>query len=299
VLKRVRRLEIRTRRTVDQIFSGEYHSIFRGQGMEFHEVRPYIAGDDVRSIDWNVTARAGFPYVKTYVETRELNVLLMADVSPSSLFGTGEKAKRDLLAETAALLIFSAIRNRDEVGLVLFTDRVEKFIRPRRGTRHGLRLLSELLEFRPEGRSSDLVQPLEMVAKQLKRRTILFVMSDFLLKDPTDVMRRLTSRHDIIPVVLGDPREEEIPPLGLVELEDLETGRRLSIDASSSKARKQFVERSRWRREEIRKSFARHGMDAVWLETGLDPATALQQLFQLRMRRRASGIMVSARRKRA
>lgn len=299
ILARVRRLEIRTRRVVDQIFTGEYHSVFRGQGMEFHDVRPYVAGDDVRNIDWNVTARAAFPYVKTFVETRELNVLLMADVSPSSLFGTGEKAKRDLLAETAALLIFSAVRNRDDVGLVMFTDRVEKFIPPRRGRRHGLRLLSELLDFRPEGHGSNLIEPLESVARQLLRRNIIFILSDFLLKDPSDVLKRVAQRHDVIPVVIGDPREDVLPAVGLAEVEDLETGARTWIDTSSAKAREQFVKRSRWRREQVRRRFGRLGLDAVWLDTGEDPASAIQKLFQLRMRRRAGGVMVGMSRERS
>ncbi|MBU1702457.1 MAG: DUF58 domain-containing protein [Candidatus Eisenbacteria bacterium] len=292
-MKRVRHLEIRTRRLVDQIFSGEYHSIFRGQGMEFHDVRPYVAGDDVRAIDWNVTARAAEPYVKTFVETRELVVLLMADLSASTLFGTGGKAKRDLLAETAALLIFSAIRNRDQVGLVLFTDRLEKVILPRKGRRHGLRLLRELLEFRPEGRGSDLSQPLEQVARLLRRRAVVFLMSDFLFPDPTDALRRVAGRHDLIPVVMSDQREEVLPPVGLVELEDLETGRRRLVDTSNAGVRKLFEERGRHRREVLSHIFGRTGLDAVWLETEKDPAAALQHLFKVRLKRRSSGGIVA------
>ncbi|MBD3335799.1 MAG: DUF58 domain-containing protein [Candidatus Eisenbacteria bacterium] len=289
VLKNVRRLEIRTRRLVDQIFSGEYHSIFRGQGMEFHDVRPYVPGDDVRAIDWNVTARAGFPYVKTFVETRELVVLLMADISASSLFGTGGRAKRDLLAETAALVIFSALRNRDQVGLVLFSDRVEKVILPRKGRRHGLLLLRELLEARPRGQASGLYEPLETVGRLLRRRAVVFLMSDFLVPEPAQELHRIAARHDVIPVVLGDPREDRLPPMGLVELEDLETGRLHLVDTSDRRVRDAFARRSQRRRRELAHVFGRLGMDAVWLDTARDPVEALRRLFEMRMRRRARG----------
>jgi uncharacterized protein (DUF58 family) len=292
ILGRVRRLEIRTRRVVDQILTGEYHSIFRGQGMEFHEVRPYVAGDEVRTIDWNVTARAGVPYVKTFVETRELTVLLMVDVSASSLFGTGTASKRDLVEETAALLIFSAIRNRDRVGLVLFSDRVEKVILPRRGRRHGLRLLSELLEFRPRGRGSDLTEPLEAAAKLLRRRALVFILCDFLLPDASGVLKRVVRRHDVIPVVIEDPREESLPAVGLVELEDLETGRRSWVDTGHPGVRRRFAEKAAQRAQGQKTMFGRLGLDAVWLRTGVDPARPLQKLFQLRMRRRSGGTAV-------
>jgi uncharacterized protein (DUF58 family) len=294
LLRRVRRLEIRTRGLVDRLFSGEYASVFKGQGVEFHEVRPYVPGDDVRAIDWNVTARTGYPYVKTFVETRELSVLLLVDISPSTLFGTPGHSKRELMAEIASLLVFSALRSRDQVGLVLFSDRVEKVLLPRKGRRHGLRVLREILETVPEGSGTELAGPMEAVGRMLRRRTILFLMSDFQVPEPAEALKPLAARHDLIPVVLEDPREEDCPDLGLLELEDLETGQRLLLDTSQPAVRRRWRERARSRWETLRRDLGRLGLDVVWLRTDADPARALQAFFSQRLRRRAGSVALRA-----
>ena len=224
ILKKVRRIEISTRGLVNDVFSGEYHSVFKGQGMTFSEVREYQYGDDIRSIDWNVTARTGAPFVKIFEEERELTVMLVVDVSASGNFGTRERIKGEVAVELSAVLAFSAIKNNDKIGLILFSDRIEKFVPPRKGRRHVLRVLRELLYHRPEGRGTDIGGALEYLSRVVPRRAVVFLVSDFM---GTGFLRPLSvagRRHDLIAVRMKDTRESELPPMGLVEMEDPETG---------------------------------------------------------------------------
>jgi len=246
LFKKIRRIEIRTRRLVNSSFAGEYHAIFKGRGMEFDEVRPYQRGDEVRTIDWNVTARTGELYVKRYIEERELTVMLLVDASASGQFGTINRFKREIAAELAAVLAFSAISNNDKVGLLIFTDQVELFIAPRKGRRHVLRLIRDLLAFEASGYQTDLKLGLETLNHMLKRRSIIFLLSDFL--SPPDSYRSILQvsnrRHDIIAVTISDPREHEWPDVGLVALEDAETGEVQWVDTSSRSWRESFIERA-------------------------------------------------------
>ena len=229
ILKKVRHIEIATKGLVNEVFSGEYHSVFKGRGMTFAEVREYQYGDDIRSIDWNVTARAGTPFVKIYEEERELTVVLVVDVSASGNFGTQERMKGEVAVELSAVLAFSAIKNHDKIGLILFSDRIEKFVPPRKGRRHVLRVLRELLFHKPEGRGTDIGGALEYLSRVVPRRSVVFLVSDFLgtgFSRPLSVAGR---RHDLIAVRMRDPRESEIPPVGLVEMEDPETGERVEL----------------------------------------------------------------------
>ena len=224
ILAAVRRIEIRTRRLVDEVFSGEYHSVFRGRGVEFREVREYVAGDDVRTIDWNVTARTDAPFVKQFEEERELTVVLAADVSPSGRFGSGERTKAETAAELCAVLAFAAISNKDKVGLLLFSDHVEKYIPPAKGRSHVLRIIRELLTYQPTGVGTDLVAPLQLVGRVLKRKATVFLVSDFWADDFSSSLRTVARRHDCVAVRLRDPRESDLPDVGLVTWRDAETG---------------------------------------------------------------------------
>ncbi|MBU1061388.1 MAG: DUF58 domain-containing protein, partial [Candidatus Omnitrophica bacterium] len=220
ILKKVKQIEIRTGRLVNDVFAGQYESIFKGRGMEFHEVREYVQGDDIRSIDWNVTARTGHPYVKKFVEERELTVLLMADISMSGQFGTREKMKKEIMAELGALLAFSAIKNNDKIGLLLFTDNVEKFISPKKGRSHVLRVIRELLYYEPKGRKTNINSALEYLGRVLKKKAVIFLLSDFMDSDYERRLRILNKRHDIVTIAISDPRERTFPDVGLIEFED-------------------------------------------------------------------------------
>lgn len=285
ILKKVRQIEIRTGRLVNDVFAGKYESIFKGRGMEFHEVREYVPGDDIRSIDWNVTARTGHPYVKKFVEERELTVLLMADMSGSGYFGSSQKMKRDVMAEIGALLAFSAIKNNDKVGLLLFTDKVEKFIVPKKGRPHVLRVIRELLYYKAEGRKTDINAALDYLAKVLKKKTVVFLISDFIDSGYERLLRILNKRHDIIGISISDPRETHLPGIGLLEFEDAETGERLCLDSNDSFLRKELVKRRAFFMESRNKAFKSMKMDSVDISTDRSYIEPLMFFFKMRAKR--------------
>ncbi|MGB8931218.1 MAG: DUF58 domain-containing protein, partial [Anaeromyxobacteraceae bacterium] len=271
LLQRIRRIEIATKRAVQDRLQGQYHSVFKGRGMAFSEVRAYTPGDEVRAIDWNVTARTGHLHVKRFVEERELTVMVLADLSASTDFGSRDRTKAEVAAEIAALLAFSAVANGDRVGLVLFTDRVEKFVPPRKGRRHALRLVSEILRFRPEGRGTALAAPLEFLRRALKRSAVAFLLSDF-VEDVGGAGRPLrferalriaARKHDLVPIRLGDRLESELPAAGLAWIEDPETGDTIRIDLSDGGARRRYQAALRAEDERLRRLFARLDLDAA------------------------------------
>jgi uncharacterized protein (DUF58 family) len=286
ILKQVRRIEISTRGLVNEVFSGEYHSVFKGRGMSFAEVREYAYGDDVRSIDWNVTARTGQPFVKVFEEERELTVMLLVDVSASEDFGTRERLKAEVAVEMCALLAFSAIKNNDKVGLVIFSDHVERFVPPRKGRRHVLRVLRELLYHRPTGTGTDLASALEYLGHVQRKKAVAFLVSDFRDDGFENALAVAGRRHDLIAVRLSDPREEALPPVGLVELEDPETGTRVVVDSSSPPFRAAFQGVNRKRRVALDRALRRSKVDVIDVETGRPYVRALMRFFQERMRRR-------------
>ena len=287
LMNKIRHIEIRTRRLVDDSFAGDYHSIFRGRGMEFDEVRPYLPGDEVRSIDWNVTARMGEPYVKRYVEERELTVMLMVDASGSGDFGSQGKFKRELAAEIASVLSFSATTNKDKVGLMIFTDQIELYIPPRKGRRHVLRLIRELLAFEPKSDGTDIKSALDSINQILKRRSIIFLVSDF-LDEPERYQKALfiaNRKHDVIAVDLHDPLETDIEKVGLLTLEDAESGELVWIDTSDGAWREAFARQTNQFREAKDKALISSGVDQVKIETDQDYVKALTLFFQRRAQR--------------
>lgn len=263
VLKTVSRIELSVRGTLDAVMTGAYHSSFKGNGMEFSEVREYVPGDDVRSIDWNVTARTGTPYVKKFVEERELTMLLMVDASSSSEFGSGLEMKGEVMATLTALLAFAAIKNNDKVGLLIFTDQVELYISPAKGRKHVLRLIREILYFKPKQHGTNIQNALEYAGKLLNRRAVVVVMSDFLDSGYDRAFKVLRKRHDVLAVSVVDPRETELPPVGLVELEDPETGETLLIDTGDPQFREAFVKEAKKQTKEIKAKFDRMSVDFV------------------------------------
>lgn len=287
LLRQIRRIELRTRQRVDSSFAGAYHAVFKGQGIEFESVRPYEAGDDVRSIDWNVTARAGQPFIKRYVEERELTLLLLVDISASSFFGTIKQRKRDVAVELGAILAYAAIRNQDKVGLLLFSDQVELYVPPRKGRNHTLRLIRDLLTAQPTHPGTDLAHVLRMADHLLKHRGIIVLLSDFLLPREAYIteLSLLARRHDVIAAVLSDPLESRWPDAGLVTLRDAETGLERWVDTSDAVWREQFqrqVRRFQSLRDEALKQ-AR--VDRIVLPPGGDHVAALTVFFQRRMLR--------------
>jgi uncharacterized protein (DUF58 family) len=285
IVRQVRRLQLRARRAVEDLLGGEYHSVFKGMGIAFEEVREYQPGDDIRTIDWNVTARMGHPFIKRFVEERELTVLLLVDGSGSQQFGTRLQQKREVAAELAAVLAFSAITNNDKVGLISFTDRVERFIPPRKGTRHVLRLIRDVLFFQPQGHGTCLREALDYANRVLHRRSILFLLSDFLDRGYEKALKRSGRRHDLIAVRIGDLREEAMPASGLVELEDAETGRRLLLDTFSSPVRAAYAEAAQKRREALRQLARSSRVDLIEVSTDGGHLDALVRFFQMRERR--------------
>ncbi|UCF28539.1 MAG: DUF58 domain-containing protein [Chloroflexota bacterium] len=287
LIKKIRRIEIRTRRLVDDSYAGEYHSIFKGRGMEFDEVRPYQIGDEIRSIDWNVTARTGEPHVKRYVEERELTVMLVVDASGSENFGSVNRFKRELAAELTAVLSFAATTNNDKVGLLIFTDRVELFIPPRKGRRHVLRLIRELLAFEPQGRGTDIKLALDTVNQILKRRSIIFLVSDFLV--PADsYQKELTvtnKRHDLISIDLHDPLEESLADVGLLALEDPETDEMIWVDTSDTGWQNSFKLRNQLLEGDKARLFKSASVDRIHIATDEDYTASLTSFFQERARR--------------
>lgn len=285
ILKKVRRIEISTRGLVNQVFSGEYHSVFKGRGMSFAEVREYQYGDDVRSIDWNVTARSGTPFVKIFEEERELTVMLLVDVSASGDFGTRERMKGEVAVEICALLAFSAIKNNDKVGLIIFSDRVEKFVPPRKGRRHVLRVLRELLFHEPQGRATNLAEALEYLTHIQRRRAVAFLVSDFRDEGFEKALAVAGRRHDLIAIRMGDARERALPSLGWLELEDPETGERVVVNTSSPGFQKSFGVVDARRRERLDRALRRGKVDVIDIETGEPYVQPLMRFFQERMRR--------------
>lgn len=285
-LKAVRKIQIRTSHLVSDLFAGEYHSVFKGRGMEFAEVRQYQPGDEVRTIDWNVTARTGEPYVKRFTEERELTVMLLVDASGSTRFGSVGQFKQELAAEIAALLAFSAITNNDKVGLVIFTDRIELAVPPRKGTRHVLRVIREILNHVPRGRGTDIPLALDHLEKVVRRRCVAFLLSDFLAPELRRPLRVANRRHDLIAVVLEDPREQTLPDLGLLALEDAESDEALVVDTGDPRVRAEFA-RLRAAARGDRDRFLRSlDVDAVTVRTDQPYANALLRFFRQRERRR-------------
>jgi len=285
ILKKIRQIEIRTNRLVSETLAGQYHSVFKGQGMNFDEVREYQPGDDVRSIDWNVTARMNHPFIKKFVEERELTVMLVVDLSGSGLFGSVAQSKRELAAEIASVLAFSAIRNNDKVGLILFSENVEKFIPPRKGSRHVLRLIRDVLFFQPARRGTSLREALEFLNRILHRRSIVFLLSDFLDRDFERALKRTARHHDLIALHIADPREEELPAVGLLELEDAETRARVLVDTSTRRVREAYAAAARQRREALRQLTRAAGADFVEVSTDGSHLDALIRFFRVRERR--------------
>ncbi len=285
VLKQVRRIEISTRGLVNDVFSGEYHSVFKGRGMNFAEVREYQYGDDIRSIDWNVTARCGSPFVKVFEEERELTVMLVVDVSASGDFGTRERLKGEVAVEICALLAFSAIKNNDKVGLVIFSDHVEKFVPPRKGRRHVLRVLRELLYHQPQGRGTDIAAAVEYLTHIQRKRAVTFLVSDFRDEGFDKALAVAGRRHDLIAVRIGDARERHLPPLGLIRLEDPETGEQVVVNTSSARFRASFRDVSERRRDELDRVLRRSKVDVIDIDTGEPYVKPLMRFFQERMRR--------------
>lgn len=263
LLKKVRQIEIKTRGVVNQIFSGEYHSVFKGRGMEFSEVREYQFGDDIRIIDWNVSARFNHPFVKVFEEERELTVMLLVDLSRSGEFGTGMQLKNEIAAEICAVLAFSAIKNNDKVGLILFTDRIEKFVPPKKGRAHILRIIRELVSFKPTGAGTSIRQALEYFNHVIKKRSIAFVISDFIDEGYDKILRVVSRKHDVIAVELSDPREEELPRAGLMKFRDAETNRERWVDTSNDAVRKAFAGYWHKRRTTRKNLFLRSKVDAI------------------------------------
>lgn len=280
----VRRLEIMTRRIVNNVMAGEYHSAFKGQGMEFEEVRQYQPGDDIRSIDWNVTARTGDPFVKRYVEQRELTVFFAIDVSASSLFGSVRRRKRPLAAIVTAVLAFSAIRNNDRVGLMLFSDEVELFLPPKKGRKHGLRVIREVIR-EPEHRGTDIPKAMETLNRLQRRKCIVFLISDFQQPGLRKSMAVTSSRHDLIAISITDPREMDIPNVGLLTLEDAETGEVATVDTGSRRVREALGARLKHRREVTRRLFSSLKVDHIDLYTDRDFSVPLINFFTTRIRR--------------
>lgn len=286
ILSAVRRIEIRTRRLVDEVFGGEYHSVFRGRGVEFREVREYVPGDDVRTIDWNVTARNEVPFVKQFEEERELTVVLVADVSASGRFGSGGRTKAEVAAELCAVLAFAATSNKDKVGLLLFSDHVEKYIPPAKGRSHVLRIIRELLTYRAVAVGTDLRPALDTLGRVLKRRATVFLVSDFWVGDFSHSLRTVGRRHDCVAVRLRDPREAELPDVGLVEWRDAETRRELLVDTGSSAVREQLRERVSRHDRRLERELRQAGVDLVDVVSGEGYVEPLHRFFAARVGRR-------------
>jgi uncharacterized protein (DUF58 family) len=287
LLKKVKQIELSTRNVVNEVFSGEYHSVFKGRGMEFAEVREYQPGDDIRTIDWNVSARMGHPFVKMFEEERELTVMLLVDVSSSGNFGTTEQMKREIAAELSAVLAFSAIRNNDKVGLIIFSDKIEKFIPPRKGKKHVMRVIREILYFKPQDSLTDINVALEYLARVIKRKSIVFLISDFLSDDYRKALQVANKKHDIIAMSITDPREVSLPNVGLLELEDAETGESIVVDTTSTVIRDRFLQQVSGEHQELDKLFKSIGIDHINIMTDKSYIQPIVRFFKKRERRLA------------
>lgn len=313
ILKKIRQIELRTNRLVSETLAGQYHSVFKGQGMNFEEVREYQPGDEVRSIDWNVTARMNHPFIKKFVEERELTLMLMVDASGSGLFGSRQQSKRELAAEIASVLAFSAIRNNDKVGLILFTDTVEKYIPPRKGRKHVLRVIREALFFEPNQRGTDLNQALEFLLRVLPHKAIVVIISDFigspairrhaggsrlrpqlmvlesLAQASFNLLRQANRRHDVVAVQITDPGELELPALGRIALEDAETGEIVEVATGDTRKRAAFAQRQIRAQADLERLFRSAAIDAIQLRTDQPYTAALGRFFETREKRRLRG----------
>ncbi len=286
IIRQVKRIEIVTRKIVDENLAGKYHSAFKGQGMEFSEVRPYQPGDDVRAIDWNVTARAGQPFIKKFVEERELTVMLLVDMSGSQEFGSGHKTKRESAAELTALFAFSAVRNQDKVGCLIFTDEVELYIRPQKGKKHALRLIREILAFEPKGVKTDISGALRYFSKVEKRKAVVFLISDFMDDGFLKPLQYVQSRHDLIAAPIRDPRELEPPAAGLYILEDGETGEEVYVDFGSRRVREAYARRARAADDRLRSTLLKSKVDQIPITPGEPYEHAIIHFFKMRELRR-------------
>ncbi len=282
LLKKVRKIEIKTRRLSKHLFAGEYHSAFKGKGMTFSEVREYQYGDSIRSIDWNVTARFNHPYVKIYEEERELTVILLVDVSASKIFGTRVQLKDELITEIAAVISFSAIQNNDKIGVIFFSDKVEKFIPPKKGRSHILRIIRELIEFKPENNQTNISEALRFLTNAIRKKCTAFLISDFIDENYEEAIQIAGKKHDLIALKIFDRRERELPSVGLIKLKDAESGKEKWIDSSSSKVRAHY--RNWWNKREAREKeiFNKAGIDSALLETGEDYVLQMIKLFKKR-----------------
>ena len=286
LLKKVRKIEIKTKGLSNHIFAGEYHTAFKGKGMAFSEVREYQPGDDIRSIDWNVTARYNSPFVKVFEEEREMTVMLLIDVSASGNFGTQEQFKRELATELAAILAFSAIKNNDKVGVIFFTDKVEQFIPPKKGKSHILRIIREVLAFEPTGKGTDIAGALEYFSAVIKKRSICFILSDFMSKEFDRPLKIASKKHDLVALRIHDIREDTLPNVGLVPMQDAETEKMLFVDTSSKKVRDNFAKNRAQATEKLRKLFPASGVDLIDITTGTDYVKPLINFFKTRGKRR-------------
>ena len=285
IIRKIRRIEIRTKKLVNDVFSGEYHSIFKGRGMEFEEVREYQPGDDIRIIDWNVTARYGYPFVKKFTEERELTVMLLVDASSSGEFGTAQRMKGEIAAELCSVLAFSAIKNNDRVGMIIFTDKIEKYIPPKKGSSHVLRLIREVLYFKPEDQRTDINCALEFLGRIIKRRCVVFLVSDFLNAGFEKMLSIANKRHDVIAIKIVDPREIELPNVGFIELEDTETGDQILIDTKDPKVRRSFKEYATREQTNLDMNFRSINLDNIQILTDRSYVEPLMAFFKARAKR--------------
>ena len=284
--KKIRYIQIRTSKTVNDVMAGEYKSAFRGSGIEFDEVREYQPGDEVRSIDWNVTARQGRPFVKRFHEERELTVIFMVDLSASGQFGSAQHSKNDLAAELCALLSFSAVKSNDKVGLILFTDRIERFIPPGKGITHAMRIIREVLGFLPNGKETNIPDALDFLVKVIRKRAVVFLISDFLGEGFEKPLRMASRRHDLIAVSVSDTRERSLPDVGLLELEDAETGECILLDTGSAKVRKEYARLAGQQQSSLRSTFRSMDIDQLDIQTNQDYQNALATFFRRREKSR-------------
>ncbi len=286
LLKRVRKVEIKTKGQCSQLFSGEYHSAFKGRGMAFSEVREYQPGDEIRAIDWNVTARMNHPYVKVFEEERELLVMLLVDVSASCMFGTFRQSKKELITEVSAVLAYSAIRNNDKAGMLLFSDRVEQYIPPKKGSSHILRIIRELLDITPVDKGTDLVMALQFLNKVMKKQAVVFVLSDFMSPDYESTLRITARKHDVIGIHVYDQREAGLTDAGLLQVTDPEHGNLVCIDTSSAAVRKSYAERYQFHHRQVENILRRSGVDAITIGTHDNYIRTLMTLFERRTKGR-------------
>lgn len=286
ILEKVRLIEIRSRNVVNDLFAGEYHSAFKGRGMEFAEVREYLRGDDVRTIDWNVTARTGSPYVKVFDEEREQTVMLLVDASASGAFGSARQMKGEVGVEISALLAFAAIKNNDRVGLLIFTDVVEVFVPPKKGRKHVLRVIRELLYFQPQGKRTSITSALDYLEKVLHRRSVVFLISDFIDEHYERSLQLMKRRHDLVAVSLFDPRERALPDVGFINLQDAETGEQFLVDSGRQEVRAYFALQQEQEDERRRALFLRNGVDEVSIDITKSYVDPLVRLFHARVRKR-------------